>query len=88
MGGLGNDTFIFRQEDGTDGNVIIDFDNGDNKIDLKEFENIHSLENLTYFLSGEDGVHDLTLHGGGLIILKDYTESLSTSDFIFSELMV
>ena len=88
VGGLGNDTFIFRQEDGTDGDVIIDFDNGDNKIELKEFENIHSLEDLTYYLSGEDSVIDLTSHGGGLIILEDYTESLSSSDFIFSELIV
>ena len=88
VGGLGNDTFVFSPDDGVYDDRIIDFRNGDNIIDLSAFDTINSLDDFGYLYYDETEVDtclDLTEHGGGKIILAEFTDSITASDFIFSD---
>ena len=91
VGGLGNDRFYFSPNDGAYEDKIIDFSNGDNIIDLKAFETIHSVDDIGYYYydaSEVDTYLDLTEHGGGTILLAGYTDALTDSDFVFSDASV
>ena len=88
VGGLGNDTFVFSPGDGVYDDRIVDFRNGDNTIDLSAFDTIDSVDDFGYLYYDETEVDtylDLTEHGGGKIILVEFTDEISASDFIFSD---
>ena len=87
--GLGNDRFYFTKDGIYTEDVIFDFRSGEDKIDLRQFDTIHSVRDVGYFWT--DSTHtstliDLTDHGGGTIILNDYTGSLLEDDLIFHDL--
>ncbi len=91
VGGLGNDIFIFSPDDGVYDDKIIDFSNGNNVIDLSAFNSIHSLKDFGYFYLDDTQVDtflDLTEHGGGRIILRGFTDDISSSDFVFSDVAI
>ena len=91
MGGLGNDKFVFSPADGVYDDRIVDFRNGDNTIDLSAFDTIDSVDDFGYLYYDETEVDtylDLTGHGGGKIILAEFTDSITASDFIFSDTVV
>ena len=91
VGGLGNDTFVFSPGDGVYDDRIVDFRNGDNTIDLSAFDTISSVDDFGYLYYDETKVDtylDLTEHGGGKIILQEFTDEISASDFIFSDPVV
>ena len=85
-GGSGNDQFVFGPRDGNYEDVIIDFNDGADRLDLKRFTTLHSLDDLDLFLSedGTDSTIDLTAHGGGAIVLADFTGTLSADDVLFA----
>ena len=88
VGGLGNDTFVFSPGDGVYDDRIVDFRNGDNTIDLSAFDTIDSVDDFGYLYYDETEVDtylDLTEHGGGKIILAEFTDNITASDFIFSD---
>ncbi len=88
VGGLGNDTFVFSPDDGVYDDRIVDFRNGDNTIDLSAFDTIDSVDDFGYLYYDETEVDtylDLTEHGGGKIILAEFTDSITASDIIFSD---
>ncbi len=91
VGGLDNDIFIFSPDDGVYDDKIIDFSNGNNVIDLSAFNSIHSLNDFGYFYLDDTQVDtflDLTEHGGGRIILQGFTDEISSSDFVFSDVAI
>lgn len=78
-GGAGNDVFVFRSGDGND--VISDFKNGDNKIDLSA-TGANSFSSLT-ISSGPNGSSNID-YGSGEIVLRFVSPgSLTVDDFIF-----
>ena len=85
-GGPGNDVFVFGPRDGNYEDVIIDFNDGADRLDLRRFTTLHSMDDLDFSLSGNgtDSYIDLTQHGGGTIILADFTEPLYADDFLFA----
>ena len=88
VGGLGDDRFYFGPDDGVYEDKIIDFGNGDNVIDLRQFDTIHSVNDFGYYYYDEsevDAYLDLTEHGGGTILLVGFTDILDDSDFVFSD---
>ena len=92
VGGIGNDTFVFSPNDGAHRDTIVDFRRGLDLIDLSAFDSIHSVSDITWYYhgeSGEDARLDLTEHGGGEIILADYSkygeEYIYNDDFGFSD---
>ena len=89
VGGLGDDRFVFGPDDGAYRDTITDFHNGGNIIDLRAFDTIHSVADITWYHHGESGKDarlDLTEHGGGEIILEEYGEDyIYNSDFIFTD---
>lgn len=91
-GGPGYDTFIFLPQDGQGIDFILDFDGREDYIHLGEFDTIRSLADLDYYRSSASGnintVLDLTEHGGGYVVLMDYSEPLRGSDFIFGNTLV
>ena len=81
-GGAGADTFVFNSGDGND--TITDFTNGTDTIDLSAISSITALTNLTISQEGDDTKIDLSSHGGGEIILEDFTSTdLDATDFDF-----
>ncbi len=83
-GGADADTFVFAPGHGND--IILDFTNGEDTIDLTAITGITGFENLTINKSGNDTVIDLTDHGGGKIILQSVDSSvLDAEDFAFYE---
>ena len=91
VGGLGDDRFYFGPDDGVYEDQIIDFGNGDNVIDLRQFDTIHSANDFGYYYYDESEVDtylDLTEHGGGTILLVGFTDTLDVSDFVFSDSMI
>ncbi len=82
-GGEGADTFfVFASGDGSD--TITDFENGTDKIDLSAISSITAFTNLTITQDGDDTKIDLSAHGGGEIILEDFTSTdLDAADFDF-----
>ena len=86
-GGSGNDWFWFGPGHGDD--RILDFDQpgeGNDRLNIKQFENIISMADLGGRIS-QDGDHtkvDLTVYGGGTILLEDTrVDSVGADDFIF-----
>ena len=86
-GGSGNDWFWFGPGHGDD--RILDFDQpgeGNDRLNIKQFENIISMADLGGRITRE-GNHtkiDLTLYGGGTIILENTrVDSVGAEDFIF-----
>ncbi len=80
-GGYGYDTFWFAPGHGND--IIFDFNDDANKIDLRAFD-IADLSEIT-IITGQDGVTlDLTEHGGGTVELPGVDRAdLDASDFLF-----
>ena len=87
VGGLGDDVFVLMPADGYDYDYIRDFKNGNDRIDLRGFDTFRTLDDLSYYLAdnGYDGIIDLSDHGGGYIVLENFTEPLGLSDFIVSD---
>ena len=88
VGGLGNDTFVFSPMDGDYEDHVADFTRGKDKIDLSAFSNIRSVTDLGYYWVDETQTSsyvDLTEYGGGKIVLESYTDSISDTDFVFSD---
>ena len=81
-GGAGADTFVFDPNHGND--VVTDFTDGEDLIDLSAFSTISGFSDLTV-TSDENGVIiDLTAHGGGTILLQGFDiDDLSAEDFQF-----
>ena len=80
-GQAGADRFIFEHSNGDD--VILDFTDGEDRIDLTEF-GLSGFDDLT--LSSDAGgvtIH-MTTSGGGTILLEGFDiANLDASDFIF-----
>ena len=80
-GGADDDTFVFAPGDGDD--TIMDFGNADDRIDLRAFEDIDSINDLSMEQQGDNVVIDLSEQGGGTIILSGFDiNDLSLSDFL------
>ena len=82
-GGSEADTFVFSPSDGDGDDVIVDFTNGVDKIDLSAFglslrEQAALAENIT--MRGEDIRIDLTDFGGGTILLQGTGVTLANLD--------
>ena len=81
-GGAGDDYFVFHPDGGDD--TILDFGNGDDRIVLRAFEDIQSIDDLAIQQQGADLVIDLSAQGGGTITLQDYDEAdLMDSHLVF-----
>ena len=81
-GGTGADTFVFDPDNGDD--VVVNFTNGEDLINLWDFPTISGFSDLT-ITSVDNGVRiDLTAHGGGTIVLQGVDiDDLDASDFVF-----
>ena len=79
---VGADVFVFAPGHGAD--VIYDFTDGEDRIDLTGFTGFSAFDDLT-ITSGDDGVTiDLTAHGGGTILLDGFDiANLDADDFLF-----
>lgn len=81
-GGKDADTFVFKTGSGKD--VIVDFGNGNDKIDLSDYTGIASFEDLN-IANGRNGVK-IELIDGDRITLHDLRKAdLDASDFIFAD---
>ena len=81
-GGEGDDTFVFAPGGGDD--TLLDFGNGDDRIDLTAFADIQSGADLFMEQQESKLVIDLSGHGGGTVTLLDYNEAESMDAyFIF-----
>ena len=81
-GGAGDDYFYFYPDGGND--TILDFGNGEDRIVLKAFEDIQSMEDLVVQQRGDNLVIDLSGEGGGSITLEDFNEAgLLEEHFVF-----
>ena len=81
-GGPGDDTFVFAPGGGDD--VIRDFGNGNDRIDLSAFTDIASINDLSLEQQEGNVVIDLSGQGGGAIIVSGFDiANLDASDFIF-----
>ena len=81
-GGEGDDTFVFAPGGGDD--TLLDFGNGDDRIDLTAFADIQSGADLFMEQLESKLVIDLSGHGGGTVTLLDYNEAESMDAyFIF-----
>lgn len=79
------DTFVFSPGNGTD--VITDFTDGQDLIDLRKFAGITRFEDLTVTSSDQGVTIDLSAYGGGTILLQGFSiDDLDASDFVFSTL--
>ena len=85
-GGAGNDVFVFGPPDGNYKDVILEFQRWRRQLDLRRFKTLQSLDDLDLFLSGNgiDSHIDLTQHGGGTIILEDFTGPLYAEDVLIA----
>ena len=81
-GAAGADTFVFGLDNGND--IVTNFTNGEDVIDLTQFPTIGSFSDLT-ITSDADGVTiDLTAHGGGTILLQGFDiNDIDAADFVF-----
>ena len=81
-GEAGVDTFVFRRDSGND--VVTDFTNGEDLIDLSAFPSISDFSDLTITSNANGVAIDLTGHGGGTIVLQGFDiNNLDASDFLF-----
>ena len=80
--GAGADTFFFDLNHGND--IVANFTDGKDLIDLSAFSTISGFSDLT-ITSHENGVTiDLTAHGGGTVLLRGFDiDDLDASDFLF-----
>ena len=80
-GDEGSDVFIFGDGHGDD--RILDFTNDEDQIDLSAF-NLSGFDNLSIISISDSVEIDLSEHGGGSILLKDFDiADLDASDFLF-----
>ena len=81
-GAAGIDIFEFGGDNGND--VVTDFTNGEDLIDVTQLPTISSFSDLT-ITSDENGITiDLSAYGGGTILLQGMSiGDLDASDFIF-----
>ena len=81
-GGEGDDTFHFAPRSGDD--IVLDFGNGEDRMDLSAFTDIQSLADLDTEQQEGHLVIDLSAHGGGAITLQgfDMPDVLETQ-FVF-----
>ena len=83
-GGAGSDVFAFGAECGLD--TVMDFKDGEDRIDLSAFEGISGVDDLQIDTYGTATMIDLTSYGGGMILLEDTTaEQLDAADYVFYE---
>ena len=83
-GGEGEDTFAFIPSPSGGTNVITDFADGEDNIDLSRIEGISGFEDLTINADGNDAVIDLSDHGAGTIRLQNTSvDDLDATDFLF-----
>ena len=83
-GGEGEDTFAFIPSPSGGTNVITDFADGEDNIDLSRIEGISGFEDLTITADGNDAVIDLSGHGAGTIRLQNTSvDDLDATDFLF-----
>ena len=83
-GSGGDDTFVFIPGTGAGTNVITDFTNGEDNIDLSRIQGISGFEDLTITASGNDAVIDLSAYDAGTIRLEDTSISdLDATNFVF-----
>ena len=81
-GGPGDDAFVFAPGGGDD--IIRDFGNGNDRIDLSAFADIASINDLSMEQQEGNAVIDLSGQGGGAIIVSGFDiANLDASDFIF-----
>ena len=81
-GGEGDDTFFFNP--GGEDDTILDFGNGEDKIDLTAFPNIQSVADLVMQEQGDSVVIDLSAQGGGIVTLQDFNEAdIIDAHFVF-----
>jgi Ca2+-binding RTX toxin-like protein len=83
IGGEGSDAFLFRKSSGSD--VVVDFGNGDDVLDVSRLKAITSFEDLmsNHARQVNDDVH-ITAGSGVKIVLKDFDKgSFVESDFLF-----
>ena len=86
-GGAGEDIFKFATGHGDDD--IMNFVQGEDKIDLTAFRNIASIEDMTIRPGTNDTEINLSSHsGGGEIELEGFTGTLTNNDFIFYTSMI
>ena len=83
-GGDGADVFAFGAGCGYD--TVVDFADGEDRIDLSAFEGISGFDDLQIAIYANTAVIDLTSHGGGTIQIADPTaDKLDAGDFVFYE---
>ena len=81
FGGKGADTFVFSLGSGSD--IIVDFDNGKDTIDLSGYAGIGSFDDLT-IVGGRNGV-TIELDGNDTLTLVGVRQAdLDASDFLFT----
>ena len=81
-GGEGDDVFFFSPGSGSD--VILDFVNGVDKIDLTAFEDIQSTADLVMQQQSGSVFIDLAAQGGGTVTLRDFnTVDILDEHFVF-----
>ena len=81
-GGEDDDVFFFAAAGGND--TILDFGNGEDRIDLAAFSEIQSLEDLDIQQQENAVVIDLSAHGGGTVTLQDVDMAdLMDAHFLF-----
>ena len=89
IGGLGNDIFVFEPENlWPFMDEIIDFAQGQDKLDFTAFPTIDSIDDIGEYWTDETQTStllDLTAHNGGTIILVGFTGVTADSDFIFAD---
>ena len=88
IGGLGDDLFVFEPETFWPfEDTIVDFASGQDKIDLREFPTVLSVNDIGEYWYDETQTStllDLSAHDGGQIILLGYTDDMTNSDFLFA----
>ena len=83
IGGKGPDIFMFGV-DGEHTDIIDDFSDGEDRIDLSGFDGL-SFRDLLISEDRRKSVIDLTAHGGGRIVLRRFNPSdLDPADFVFA----
>ena len=81
-GAAGADTFFVGPDDGND--VVTNFANDEDLIDLTQFPTVSSYSDLTITSDANGVTIDLTAHGGGTILLQGMNiRDLDASDFVF-----
>ena len=83
-GGAGADMFVFEAGHGND--IITDFGDGEDLIDITALTDITEFNDLNITASGNDVVIDLSSQGGGYIHIENIAvDDLDTDDFCFYE---